>query len=968
MVQERESELTIVASVPDDFYSDGQVTTSIRQSAANAKDIILESNINGKGTEQNKIDYTGGNSKIRTTLTIDGTYQQIPIHFHSRDEDLLLNGDTSDVTYTPREDEIGQAFDINFTVTNNGTERLREFTIDIYTEYNGPEYINTSLTITVYQQAKPAPTTTTTTREPSTGLLGYYLYVVENPFNIDILTEYINESTVDNPMRYMCLSSNEYVGVKASSVEECTPVSVSDRIVYESGCPIDSYADGVFIGEAMLDVCGCKAQIYVFYQSGQYHYLMKQDPTKALKYIRPNNEYIDKQFNQFDEFEKVLLYRSSNPPYTAYFDTPFETDYGYRYTRESYTWPSNGDPETNYYLPQINTPAFTTYVGKLIDLATFYDGYWSDNIWRSMTHEAIKNLDWTFIRTDGDSVEDMSDIDSSKVEMITRLWGRNSDDVKSYIDNIKNTSKVSYDQKNNTPDYFLSDEVEISGIGPITLGLTSNNLDRTDNLSYCGLTTGFTASEANSEIFRRIRLNKRYLNSVKGTREGVIAMLELLGLHSGETNEDVVDYEINEYVTVARNFPDGDMVISANKSRDSLIEKSANDEPVGELDGLPVVLVEISSGDSGNTSLYVIPWCDVNNQYDNGLYFQMYGGWGHRLEKEVFFNGQKKKINSVGTSFGIYDETVQRLKYAYDETELVQIPIGGLIENDICYVLNVEREEIDITESCVSAESEVEQFNCDINILMHYYVWKPTSNGSYTWVNIADLSPEAGIIDRRRAIYLSTIIETTLGNNQHTGPLYDNGMEYIERLDGIFKYLCDDFTENYPGTWNFASGLTFEIDRNLSIDNDKCWFFTDDQLYYENSSMTKMVNSCGDNIDDTYLKVPFNTGLTLHSAENEDDFLEETNSYSLVNLKNMEIKFYYPKNDSSEITSADTFWVEYKRYIDDVVMYYVKQMIPSTTILKYSFNSTCETEGDNCNQPDSDTWKAVDNEIIVTVN
>ena len=748
---------------------------------------------------------------------------------------------------------------------------------------------------------------------------GKYMFEVYNPFGIDILSKNVN-GDVYNPLRYLALSSGDYV---ARVSGEDTAISWSPT-EYNLPCPKDVYQDGVFMGCATLN--GVK--VYVFYQSGSYHYLTENRAYNNLQYIRPTDDIIEREFDRLDDFEKILLDRSSNPIYTAHFDTPYEVDYDNKYRNEPYTWPSVGD-----YLPEINTPSYYSYVGKLINLATFYDDYWSDNIWRSMTHESIKNLDWTFIRNEDGNVEDLSQIDSSKVEMITRLWGRNSDDIKRYIDNIKNTAKVSYDQKGNIPDYYLSDEVEISGIDPMALGLS----------------TGSEAYRINSETYRRLRLNRRYLNSAKGTRESIEAMLAMLGLTVCDPSSDTCDgdCEINEYITVAKNFPNADSVVKYNAMRDSMVNKQASSIETTDLEGLPVVRIG-----SANKPDYVVPWYDVNETYDNGIYFQMMGGWGHRKVKDVDFEGFQVRIKSVFGKFGIYDETVQTLKYAYDMTELLEIPIAGLKPNNMCYIYSIESR---FDPSTGGTEDDINR------ILEHYYVWKMNSDSVYSWQNVLD-DPNGTDVDR--AIYLSTIIETTVGNNQHCGyGEYDNGEEYLRRLNSVFGYLCDDFVGNNPQSWPGASSIGFNIDIYTSdtsdtigyVDNNKSWYFTNSEFV----GHERMTASQGDGL----LKVSSSdTKYQLYSNELGDiDYLEESNSFSLVNIKNMEIKFYYPKMEITD--SGDTFWTEYKNYVNNVVMHYVKQMIPSTTILKYGFYS----RNGATNQPENDDYGKVRNDISIQV-
>jgi hypothetical protein len=80
-----------------------------------------------------------------------------------------------------------------------------------------------------------------------------------------------------------------------------------------------------------------------------------------------------------------------------------------------------------------------------------------------MTHEAIKNFDWTYTRefTYGDETEYVHG--GEKMQKALRIFAREFDEILSYINNIKNVGRVTYDERSNIPDYFLIDEVENKG-------------------------------------------------------------------------------------------------------------------------------------------------------------------------------------------------------------------------------------------------------------------------------------------------------------------------------------------------------------------------------------------------------------------------------------------------------------------------------------------------------------------------
>lgn len=61
------------------------------------------------------------------------------------------------------------------------------------------------------------------------------------------------------------------------------------------------------------------------------------------------------------------------------------------------------------------------------------DDYYCDNIYRSMTHEAIKNFDWTYTREYNEGDEQEYVVAGTKVANLLRIWGRILDDIKDIL-------------------------------------------------------------------------------------------------------------------------------------------------------------------------------------------------------------------------------------------------------------------------------------------------------------------------------------------------------------------------------------------------------------------------------------------------------------------------------------------------------------------------------------------------------
>lgn len=175
--------------------------------------------------------------------------------------------------------------------------------------------------------------------------------------------------------------------------------------------------------------------------------------------IRPNKAIIEDYFDNLDLFEKVLLNRESDPIYTASFELINDNDYGmYTYTKQ-FTFP------TTYggWNLGANNQAFTEYVSKLSEVGEYYDDLFTDNLWRSMTHESIKNFDWTYTRHYTPGEEEPFVEGGTKIQKVIRLYGREFDEVKSYIDAIDDLNTITYNNVNNIPDYFFTDKLEEQG-------------------------------------------------------------------------------------------------------------------------------------------------------------------------------------------------------------------------------------------------------------------------------------------------------------------------------------------------------------------------------------------------------------------------------------------------------------------------------------------------------------------------
>ena len=255
-------------------------------------------------------------------------------------------------------------------------------------------------------------------------------------------------------------------------------------------------------------------------------------------HIKPNSTEVEYFFQNLEPFENNLLNRLTIPKYTAVFDYKFITDTGIIYdTSKSVTWPTSDGYNIDF-----DTNEYVTYVTQLIDICTVEDRTISDLMFRFLTSESISNFD-TVPRCDGTEEETAG----QKMTKTLRIYGREFDEVKKYIDGIAYANNVSYDKKDNTPDQVVKYLARTLG-WQLTSSLVENDIIKSylhaPASTYSGQSRGLTAAEAEIELWRRLILNSAWLFKSKGTRKAIEFLFKFIGAPQG-----LID--LNEYVYVA---------------------------------------------------------------------------------------------------------------------------------------------------------------------------------------------------------------------------------------------------------------------------------------------------------------------------------------------------------------------------------------------------------------------------------
>lgn len=706
-------------------------------------------------------------------------------------------------------------------------------------------------------------------------------YIVNNPFQIDLYTKDVHLQQYDNELRFLSHSWQKY----EVNGQPITSYVISDW-KGDLDCPQN---DQYYIKKAPVVTVTINGNIVL------EGYMLDRDIIFCYEgqdlVIQPKEEIIETYFNGLKGFEKQLLTRKTKPLYTNKFITPIEYNLGYLYYNRTYTWPSDG------YCIDITSTKYIDFINKLSSMAELYDELWTDNLWRRMTHEAIKNYDWTYTREfiDGDEEDNVDG--GERMHKVLNIIGRVFDDIKLSIDTIKRQNKTTYNGDRNVPNALLSDKLELFGWDiystiptyknennetvsaseeTITQEILDdeyieNNVEVNDKKIYpdkwypTSNPNKITFADVDVEFMRRLLLSTRRIFETKGTRQSIDMIMGLFGY--GDS-----DYEIKEhYRTVKPREYDEVIDQKTNETLGDRIVRLNNQEKQMELlydedaSGIPVASFIGGYDEQGNPKTYLIPYYDQTKMYDGNLYFQNKGGWFY-----------KKDDKSTEIDFSKWTETLSYLHVVSQVKDLLNVNPFGIRNGDIYYVVNLN-DYIDYTETTDTLYS-------------HFFVMEnelmPEEISSWVNINLEDDDSYA-----KKAKYLDTIIPYNIGNNPHVGyGDYDMGNEFFEYMKKPFKYALDKeyFASPYYEEANDTK-LEFDVSKRKDAkydieDDEKIQIINNNDTYYLNDKVIIFENKINNNNYKNYFKSVIINYL-----------MQVIPSTAIFVLKNFE-----PKTDNSE--------------------------------------------------------------------
>ena len=752
-------------------------------------------------------------------------------------------------------------------------------------------------------------------------------YRLHNPFNVDLMHVDVDNPNDVNLHRFFAITYEDFDVILHTwgedeanldgHVMEISEFNVTFEDVYLNNiqCP-DNYQFQKIVTIEMLEktektvsakLYGYQVYDEIIFTSGKLVGLGNGQGGQSFDYgihwyitIKLKDKFQQEFRDSLDPFEQLLLRDDTNPLYKNTFKTPYETETGVYYSYVDYTWPSTGG------VIDIESPAYYDYINKLTYLGETLDGMWTDNLWRNMTHESIKNYDWTYKKDYIEGDEEANINGGNRMEQLIRVYGRFFDDIKRYIDGIKLTNRVAYDFTNNMPYAEMSDKLDIMGWDVFStipyfydgedalIDVTADTLDDDffdeHNLKwFYAVNKGYINAPTNDNMFMRdLMLSSKHIFKSKGTRKSLEMVMGLFGFGEGDFEITERYYYLKPYDVYSEK--EAKRIADLNNRENSIWDEDAY------FSGIPLKKVEMFNCD------YIVPFYSSKEMYDGDFTFQSNGGWGADTE------------NLTEATF---IETLSYLKVVGNIGELLSLNPYSVKGGDIYYVIDLS--DIVNYDEAITAENLSEMthfFMCQNDIFVDRYS---------SWSNIGVDDDEYS-----KAMYLYNIISTDVGNNPHVGyGKYDLGGEYLENMKQPFKYALDNYILDDDTRAELEDIYISIVEKDVKGLNDKVLDLISNaetrnkyvaELLrqkreleaYDLTALTEDINGDGEvNIADI--------NLIIDKILKIDSILKNSVNYYLDSKV-----FIFENKIDNDL---------YKQYFFDVIVHYLMQVIPSTAIL-----------------------------------
>jgi hypothetical protein len=231
-------------------------------------------------------------------------------------------------------------------------------------------------------------------------------------------------------------------------------------------------------------------------------------------HIKPNNLVFEEFRALLNDYQKYMISeRDSTNGFSFILKDPTLLDDGNIVYGDSTMLWTTGDR----YNIDIDTPNYRNFLNSVLTIGSKYDAIKTDLIARFLTPASLKTYDLT---------------EEGKMTKLLRVYGREFDELRQFIDSLVNINKVTYDKINNIPDQLIKNLARTFGWDYFSLVNENELVDTflTIDSSERNLNEDLLPAEIDIELWRRILLNTNYFWKSKGTREAIKSMFLLIGI------------------------------------------------------------------------------------------------------------------------------------------------------------------------------------------------------------------------------------------------------------------------------------------------------------------------------------------------------------------------------------------------------------------------------------------------------
>jgi len=440
----------------------------------------VTSNFDGKTT----IDYTNTLSSFVRPVTLETmgvTTVQSQI-LQTNTTNAVLNLDKSDLNTFVR---FGSAY-----------EFLRVSIENIILMYPGSLYVNTqkirggNITFSGYSYNATANTST------------FYVPTAYTENIFGLIFNSGNTSTSDNN-KNLNISYDEYV--------------IWLPFTPESYYPIIGFTGNTANSMYTLSKYYLKVQV-----TGDPFFFIKTGDTDSYQIKTGNvNFHLKPNTTNFEEFRALLS------DYEKYIISQRVNNNGFQFTLKEPTLLDDGSiiysdttilwTTSDKYNIDINTSSYQKFLQTVLTIGAKFDKVKTDLIARFLTPTSLKTYDLT---------------EEGKITKLLRIYGREFDQLRQFIDSLVYINKITYDKINNIPDQLIKNLSNTFGWDYFSLVNEENLVQNFLTVSDVerNLNENLLPAEIDIELWRRILNNTNYFWKSKGTREAIKSIFLIIGI------------------------------------------------------------------------------------------------------------------------------------------------------------------------------------------------------------------------------------------------------------------------------------------------------------------------------------------------------------------------------------------------------------------------------------------------------